>query len=137
MNILIPFLRRTEAPSLWYSFFMSFMGSVNCILGIWRFWANIYLSVSAYPVCSFAIGLPHSGWYFFVPSSIRFLENEAVPYFFLWLNISFSLHIYICIHIYLSIYITLMDASVQISLLSWLVSDLFTIFNLHLKRTHS
>jgi hypothetical protein len=30
-------------------------------LGILSFWANIHLSVSAYHVCSFVIGLPHSG----------------------------------------------------------------------------
>jgi hypothetical protein len=54
-------LRRTEAPTLRSSFFLSFMWSVNCILGIWSFGANIHLSVSAYHVCSFVIGLPHSG----------------------------------------------------------------------------
>jgi hypothetical protein len=30
-------------------------------LGILGFWANIHLSVSAYQVTSFVIGLPHSG----------------------------------------------------------------------------
>jgi hypothetical protein len=40
-------LRRTEAPTLWSSFFLSFMWSVNCILVIWSFGANIHLSVSA------------------------------------------------------------------------------------------
>jgi hypothetical protein len=68
MNIFFPFLRRTEAPTLWSSFFLSFIWSVNCILGIPRFWANIDFSVSAYHVCSFVIGLPHSGWYFLVSS---------------------------------------------------------------------
>jgi hypothetical protein len=33
----------------------------NCILGILSSWANIHLSVSGYHVCSFVIGLPHSG----------------------------------------------------------------------------
>jgi hypothetical protein len=33
----------------------------NCILGILSFWANIHLSVSAYQVTSFVIGLSHSG----------------------------------------------------------------------------
>jgi hypothetical protein len=33
------------------------------LLRILSFWANIHLSVSAYHVCSFVIGLPHSGWY--------------------------------------------------------------------------
>jgi hypothetical protein len=36
--------------TLWSSFFLSFMWSVNCILGILNFWANIHLSVSAYHV---------------------------------------------------------------------------------------
>jgi hypothetical protein len=30
-------------------------------LGILNFWVNIHLSVSAYHLCSFLIGLPHSG----------------------------------------------------------------------------
>jgi hypothetical protein len=30
---------------------------------ILRFWANSHLSVSTYHMCSFVIGLPHSGWY--------------------------------------------------------------------------
>jgi hypothetical protein len=40
---------------------LSFMCFVNCILGILSFWANIYLSVSAYLVHSFVIGLTHLG----------------------------------------------------------------------------
>jgi hypothetical protein len=50
VSILFPFLRRTESSTLWSSFFLSFMWSVNCILGIQSFWANIHLSVSAYHV---------------------------------------------------------------------------------------
>jgi hypothetical protein len=42
------------------------MWSVNCILVIWSFWASIHLPVSACRVSSFAIGLPHSVWYFLV-----------------------------------------------------------------------
>jgi hypothetical protein len=34
--------KRTKVPMLW-SFFLSVMLSVNCILVIWRFWANIHL----------------------------------------------------------------------------------------------
>jgi hypothetical protein len=34
MGILFPILRRTEVSILWLSFFLSFMWSVNCILGI-------------------------------------------------------------------------------------------------------
>jgi hypothetical protein len=54
-------LRRNKVSTLWSSFFLSFMWFVNCILGIQSFWDNIHLSVSAYHVCSFVIGLPHSG----------------------------------------------------------------------------
>jgi hypothetical protein len=61
MGILFPLLRRNEASILQSSFFLSFMGFANCILGILSFWANIHLSVSTYHVCSFLIGLPHSG----------------------------------------------------------------------------
>ena len=61
MGILFPILRRNEVSTLWSSFFLSFMCFANCILGILSFWANIHLSVSAYQVTSFVIGLPHSG----------------------------------------------------------------------------
>jgi hypothetical protein len=61
MGILIPLLRRIEVSTLWSSFFLSLMWYVDCNLGIQNFWANIHLSVSAYHVCSFVIGLPHSG----------------------------------------------------------------------------
>ena len=61
VSILFPLLKRTEACILWSSFFLSFMWSVNCILGIPNFGDNIHLSVSAYHVCFFMIGLPHSG----------------------------------------------------------------------------
>jgi hypothetical protein len=37
------------------------------ILEIPSSWANIYSSESAYHVCTFLNGLPHSGWYFIVP----------------------------------------------------------------------
>jgi hypothetical protein len=40
---------------------LNFMCFANCILGILSFWANIHLSVSPYHVCSFVIGLLHSG----------------------------------------------------------------------------
>ena len=70
VSILFSLLRRTEISTLWCSFFLSFMWSVNCIVGILSFLPNIHLSVSAYCVCSFVSGmiLPHSGWYFLVPS---------------------------------------------------------------------
>jgi hypothetical protein len=53
MGILLPLLRRTEVSILWSSFFLSFIWSVNCILGILSFWATIHLSVRVYHVCSF------------------------------------------------------------------------------------
>ena len=34
MSILFPILRRNEVSTIWSSFFLSFMWSVNCILGI-------------------------------------------------------------------------------------------------------
>jgi hypothetical protein len=52
VSILFPLLIRTWVSILWSSFFLSFIWSENCILGIPSFWANIYLSVSGY-VCSF------------------------------------------------------------------------------------
>ena len=61
MGILFPILRRNEVSTFWSSFFLSFMCFANCILGILSFGANIHLSVSAYQVISFVIGLPHSG----------------------------------------------------------------------------
>jgi hypothetical protein len=64
VSILFPLLGRTKAITIWPSFFLSFMWSVNCIWGILSFWANIHLSLSAYHMCSFVIGLPHLGWYF-------------------------------------------------------------------------
>ena len=45
-----------------------FMWSMNCILGIPNFWANIQLSLSVYHVYSFVIWLHHSEQYFLVPS---------------------------------------------------------------------
>ena len=67
-SILFPILRRTETPTLLSSFFLSFLRSVNYILGILSFQTNIHLSVSAYHVCTFGIGLPHTGLYILDPS---------------------------------------------------------------------
>ena len=64
----VPLLRRSKVSTLWSSFFLSFMLSMNCILGILGFVANIHVSVNAYHVSSFVIGLPHSE-YFLVLSS--------------------------------------------------------------------
>jgi hypothetical protein len=61
MGVLFPILRRGEVSTFWSSFFLSFMCFANCMLGILSFWANIHLSVNAYHVSSFVIGLPHSG----------------------------------------------------------------------------
>jgi hypothetical protein len=61
MDILFLILRRTKVSTLWSSFFLSFIWFVNCMLGILSFWANIHLSESSYHICSFAVGLPHSG----------------------------------------------------------------------------
>jgi hypothetical protein len=60
MGILFPLLRRIKLSTLWSFFFLSFLCFANYILGILSFGANIHLSVSAYLMCSFVIGLPHS-----------------------------------------------------------------------------
>jgi hypothetical protein len=52
-GILIPLLRRTEVSTLWSSLFLGLMWSVNCILGILNFWANVQFSVSVYHVWFF------------------------------------------------------------------------------------
>jgi hypothetical protein len=53
---LFPLLRRTEASTLWSSFFLSFILSMSCIMGIPS-------SVSTYHVCSFVTSLPPSGYF--------------------------------------------------------------------------
>ena len=62
IDILFPILGKNEVSTGWSSFLISLCFR-SCILGILGFWANIHLSVSAYQVTSFVIGLPHSGWY--------------------------------------------------------------------------
>jgi hypothetical protein len=59
MGILFPILGRNEVSTCCSSFFLIFFCFANCILGILSFWANIHLSVSAYLVTSFVIGLSH------------------------------------------------------------------------------
>jgi hypothetical protein len=61
LGILFQLSRRTEVSTLCSSLFLSFIYFANCILGILSFWVNIHLSVSVYHVCSFVVGLPHSG----------------------------------------------------------------------------
>jgi hypothetical protein len=55
----VPYSKKEQ--SVHTLFFLSFMCFANYILDILSFWANIHLSVSAYHVSSFVIGLPHSG----------------------------------------------------------------------------
>jgi hypothetical protein len=59
MGILFPILRRNEVSTRWSSLFLIFLCFAHCILGILSFWDNIHLSVSAYLMTSFVIGLPH------------------------------------------------------------------------------
>jgi hypothetical protein len=68
VNILFPLLRRTEAFIFWSLFFLSFIWSVKCILGIQSCCANTNLPVNAYHVCSFVTGLSQPEWYFLVSS---------------------------------------------------------------------
>jgi hypothetical protein len=58
MGILFPILRRNEV-STHLSSLLNFLCFGNCILGVLCFCANIHLSVSAYLMTSFVIGLPH------------------------------------------------------------------------------
>ena len=62
MIILFPFLSRTKAFTLWSSFFLNFIWSVSCIVGILSFFHNIHLSVSNpgyFPVSSICL---HISW---------------------------------------------------------------------------
>jgi hypothetical protein len=59
MGILFPILRRNEVSTHWSFLFLIFLCFTNCILGVLCFWANMHLSVSAYLMTSFVIGLPH------------------------------------------------------------------------------
>ena len=59
MGILFSILRKNEVSTCWSSLFLIFLCFENCILGVLCFWANIHLSVSAYLMTSFVIGLPH------------------------------------------------------------------------------
>ena len=68
MIILFPFLTRTNTSTLCSSFVLSFIWSVSCNVGILSLFSNIHLSLNTYHVCSFVTDLPHSGWYFLVPS---------------------------------------------------------------------
>jgi hypothetical protein len=45
MGVLFPILRRSKVPTLWSSFFLSFMCFANCVLGILSFWANIHIGL--------------------------------------------------------------------------------------------
>jgi hypothetical protein len=66
--ILFPLLPGINTSMLWPSFLLSIIWSVSYIMGTLSFWINIYLSMSTYHECPFGPGLPHSGWYFLVPS---------------------------------------------------------------------
>ena len=59
MGILFPILRRNEVSTRWSFLFLIVLCFVSCILGVLCFWANIHLSVSAYLMTPFVIGLPH------------------------------------------------------------------------------
>ena len=99
VSILFPLIRSTEASTLWSSFFLSFIWSVNCILGILNFWDTIHLSVSDYSVFSFVTELPHSGWYFQVPSISLCISCSHC--FSRWvvlhcLHVAYFLHPFLC-----------------------------------------
>ena len=74
VSILFSFLRRTEASTLWSSFFLSFLWSVSCIVGIQSLLPNIHLSVSTLHVCPLVTELPHSGGSPVHPFACEFYE---------------------------------------------------------------
>jgi hypothetical protein len=57
---------------------LTFLSSVNCILDILYFLANIHLLVNTYYACPFGSEVPYSGWYFLVPSIC--LQNSWCPH---------------------------------------------------------
>jgi hypothetical protein len=59
MGILFPILRRNEVSTHWSSLFLIFLCFANYILCILGFCTNTLLSVRAYLMTSFVIGLPH------------------------------------------------------------------------------
>jgi hypothetical protein len=63
--ILFSLLSRTEAPTLWSCFFLSFIWSVSNIVDILSFLANIHLLVCTYHVCSYTTEIfkPKLKWY--------------------------------------------------------------------------
>jgi hypothetical protein len=48
VSILFPLLRSSEVSTLWSSFYLSFIWSVNCVLGILNFWTNIHVFVTSF-----------------------------------------------------------------------------------------
>jgi hypothetical protein len=55
------------------SFLFSFFGSVEYILGILYFMANIHSQMITFHACPSGFGLPQTGWHSWVPSI--FLQN--------------------------------------------------------------
>ena len=64
MTIFIPL----QVSLLGLSFLFSLFGCVKDSIGTLLFMANIHLYVSTFLIFVFESGLPHSGWYFLVPS---------------------------------------------------------------------
>jgi hypothetical protein len=56
MDTLFHILGRNEVSTRWSSFLI-YLCFGSCFLGILGFWTNIHLSMSAYQVTSFVIGL--------------------------------------------------------------------------------
>ena len=69
--IIFPLLSVTLPSTLWCEL-LSCCVSYNLQVVLWVFWAsflvNIHLSVNTHYVCYFMSELPHSQWYFIVPS---------------------------------------------------------------------
>jgi len=77
LQFLFWFLRGIEASSYGSFCLLNFLQSVGCIIGILYFLDNVHFLVIIYYARSFGPGLPHSGWYFLIPSI--YLQNSLCP----------------------------------------------------------
>jgi hypothetical protein len=74
MTILFPPLSVIQISMSGPSFLFNFFGSVGISWVFCTYWANIHSLVSTYHACHFGSALPHSRWYFLVPSI--YLQNS-------------------------------------------------------------
>ena len=82
-----------------FSSFLGIIWYVNCVLSIHSFWANNHLSVTAFHVYSFVIGLPHLGWC--SPAISICVRISWLHCFYCWVvfqcvNIPYFLYLFLC-----------------------------------------